>query len=56
VAIMSARSDLMFIACSVGLLMVLDHSLLWIGLLAATHRTLNFDQALRRELYPHLSA
>jgi hypothetical protein len=29
---------------------------LLIGILAAAHRTWNFDQALRRELYPHLSA
>ena len=56
VAIMGDRSDLVFIAGSVVLLMLLDHTLLLIGILAAAHRTWNFDQALRREMYPHLSA
>jgi hypothetical protein len=46
---------MIFVICAAVLLMLLDHSLLWIGLLAATHWTLNFDRALRRELYPHLS-
>jgi hypothetical protein len=48
--------SLVFIVGSVVLLMLLDHTLLLIGILAAAHRTWNFDQALRRELYPHLSA
>jgi hypothetical protein len=53
-AIMGDRSDFIFIALLVAVLVLSENSLL-VALLACVDRTRNFDQALRRELYPHLS-
>jgi hypothetical protein len=54
-AIMGDRSDLIFIALMIVVMMLFDS--VWLALLVAcVHRTRNFDQALQRELYPHLSA
>jgi hypothetical protein len=53
-AIMGDRSDFIFIALLVAVLVLSENSLL-VTLLACVDRTRNFDQALRRELYPHLS-
>jgi hypothetical protein len=52
---MSARSDLIFIALMVILMVWSDH--VWLALLVAcVHRTRASNQAIRRELYPRLSA
>jgi hypothetical protein len=50
---MSARSDLIFIALMVILMVWSDH--VWLALLVAcVHRTRASNQAIRRELYPRL--
>jgi hypothetical protein len=51
---MSARADMIFVICSVVVLMLLGNTIWLLGILAASHRTLNFDRALRRELYPNI--
>jgi hypothetical protein len=52
---MSDRSDLVFIALMIAVMMFFDS--VWLALLVAcVHRTLRSNQAIRRELYPHLSA
>jgi hypothetical protein len=54
-AIMGDRCDLVFITLMVILMVWSDH--IWLALLVAcVHRTLRFNQAIRREFYPHLSA
>jgi hypothetical protein len=54
-AIMGDRSDLVFITLMIAV-MVLTGSP-WLALLVAcVHRTLRSNQAIRHELYPHLSA
>jgi hypothetical protein len=52
---MGDRSDFIFVALCVLVLVFAESSLL-LAFLACVHRSWNFDQALRRELYPHLSA
>jgi hypothetical protein len=56
VGVMSDRANLIFVICAVVVLMLLGNTIWLLGALAAVHRTLNFDRALRRELYPRLSA
>ena len=52
-AIMGDRSDFIFIALCV-LVLVFSESSLLLAFLACVHRTLDFDQTLRREFYPNI--
>jgi hypothetical protein len=53
-AIMGDRNDLIFIALVIAVMMVFDSVALAL-LVACVHRTRASNQAIRSELYPHLS-
>jgi hypothetical protein len=54
-AIMDDRSDLVFITLMIVVMMLFDSVALSL-LVACVHRTLRSNEAIRRELYPQLSA